>query len=326
MTAEKTKPDATALPQPQRRKDPGRGAPCAADINRDYLWLLGQRIRNMRARRGMTRKILARDSHVSERYLAQLESGQGNISIALLRQVARAMSVPLEEVVREGPDRPVELQLLIQRLEQLSTQELVDAHRLLVERYGRTADAHRGSRIALIGLRGAGKTTLGRLLAEHLSVPFVEMNKEIEADSGMSLSEVFSLSGQAAYRRYERRALERVIERHPQVVIATGGSLVTEPGTFDLLLTACFTVWVQAAPEEHMQRTIAQGDLRPMSGNAEAMDDLRRILAERTEMYAKADATVDTTGTTVAKSFERLKACVKRRGRPATSTERAAAQ
>lgn len=285
-------------------------AMCAAEANHDYLRVLGERVRNLRARRGMTRKILARDSNVSERYLAQLEAGQGNVSIALLRQIATAMSVPVEDLVREGADQPIELTLLVQRLEKLAPDDLSDMHQMLVERYGRDADVHRTSRIALIGLRGAGKTTLGRMLAQHIEVPFIEMHQEIERDSGMSLSEIFSLSGQSAYRRYERRALERVIDEYPRAVIATGGSLVSEPGTFDLLLTACYTVWVKASPEEHMSRTAAQGDLRPMSGNAEAMEDLRRILAEREALYAKADATVDTGATTVGQSFDQLLGCV----------------
>ncbi|MDJ0949259.1 MAG: helix-turn-helix transcriptional regulator [Alphaproteobacteria bacterium] len=301
MVAEKAKP----LPREENRR-----GPCAAELHQGYLSVLGERVRNLRARRGMTRKILARDSGVSERYLAQLESGQGNISIGLLRQVAGAMSVPLEDLVREGREQPIELTLLIQRLERLGPEDVADVHRLVAERFGRDSDAHRNSRVALIGLRGAGKTTLGRMLAQHIEVPFVEMHKEIERDSGMSLSEIFSLSGQSAYRRYERRALERVIDEYPRAVIATGGSLVSEPGTFDLLLSACYTIWIKASPEEHMSRTMAQGDLRPMSGNAEAMDDLRRILAERDALYAKADAMVDTSKNTVGQSFDRLVAFV----------------
>lgn len=287
------------------RAEAGR-ATSAAGPHQDYLRRLGERVRNLRARRGMTRKILARDSGISERYLAQLESGQGNISIALLRQVAGAMSVPLEDLVRDGPERAVEHALLRQRLETLSPPQLAEAYGLLVDRFGRTSDAHRRSRIALIGLRAGGKSTLGRLLADRLGVPFIEMHDEIERDSGMSLSEIFSLSGQAAYRRYERRALERVVEQHPRAVIATGGSLVSEPATFDLLLTACYTVWIQASPEEHMRRAIEQGDLRPISGNAEAMQDLHRILDERAELYAKADAAVMTAGRSIEESLADL--------------------
>jgi XRE family aerobic/anaerobic benzoate catabolism transcriptional regulator len=271
-----------------------------------YLKVIGERVRRARARRGMTRRILARDSAVSERYLAQLEAGQGNVSILLLRQIAQAMGTPLVDLARDGPDRPVELSLLIQLLERLSREELADAHAILADRFGRALRGQRAGRIALIGLRGAGKSTLGRRLANHLAVPFLDMGAEIERDSGMSLSEIFSLSGQATYRRLERRSLERLVESHEQSVIETSGGLVSEPGTFELLLNSCFTVWIKAAPEEHMNRVIAQGDYRPMADNDEAMADLRHILAERNPLYGKADAVVDTEGRTADQSFRAL--------------------
>jgi XRE family transcriptional regulator, aerobic/anaerobic benzoate catabolism transcriptional regulator len=274
----------------------------------EYLRLLGERIREARARRGMTRKILARDSDVSERYLAQLETGQGNISIVLLRQIAHAMGLPLGDLVREEPDRPVELTLLIQTLSRLQAKDLAQARKLLGETFGAAVASERRHRIALIGLRGAGKSTLGAMLAKALAVPFIELDREIERDSGTRLAEVFDLYGQAAYRRYERRALEGVIERYDRAVIATGGSIVSEPATFDLLLSACYTVWLTAAPEEHMSRVVAQGDTRPMAENEQAMEDLRRILAGRNALYSKADARIDTAGKTVEQSFAELKA------------------
>jgi len=276
----------------------------------DYLRLLGDRIRDARARRGMTRKILARASKVSERYLAQLETGQGNISIVLLRQISHAMSLPLADLVREEPDRPVELALLIQTLDRLQPKELSQARKLLTHAFRTVVESERRRRIALVGLRGAGKSTLGVQLAKLKDVPFIELDREVERESGTTLSEVFDLYGQSAYRRYERRALENAIERHDRAVIATGGSIVTEPATFDLLLSACFTVWLTAAPEEHMSRVVAQGDYRPMAGNDEAMDDLRRILASRNALYAKADAMVDTAGKTVAQCLRELDAAV----------------
>ncbi|HXQ68675.1 MAG TPA: helix-turn-helix transcriptional regulator [Alphaproteobacteria bacterium] len=278
----------------------------ALDGSEAYLRQIGERVRNARARRGMTRKILARDSGVSERYLAQLESGQGNVSILLLRQIARAMGLPLADLTREGPDRAVEFTLVRQLLERLSPEELAQAHGLLRTHFGQALGGERGSRLALIGLRGAGKTTLGRRLAERLGAPFLDLGAEIERDSGMSLSEIFSLSGQAAYRRLERRALERVLQSHERAVIEAGGSIVSEPGTYELLLRACYTVWIKAAAGEHMSRVIAQGDYRPMAGNAEAMADLRSILAERDPLYAKADAVVDTTGQSEEESLNEL--------------------
>ena len=268
---------------------------CApAPPHEDYLRLLGERVRDARARRGMTRKTLSQDSAVSERYLAQLESGQGNISIALLRQIAQAMNMPVTELVREGVEPPVELALLHEYLNRLSGEQLAEAHGLLLERFGSTRD--RARRVALVGLRGAGKSTVGRLLADRLEVPFVELVREIETDAGMPVGEIFSLSGQAAFRRYERRSLERVIEQRRRVVIATGGGIVAELGTFETLLNACYTVWLRATPEEHMRRVIEQGDRRPMAGNAEAMEDLRRILRNREALYAKADVTVASSG------------------------------
>jgi XRE family aerobic/anaerobic benzoate catabolism transcriptional regulator len=211
--------------------------------------------------------------------------------------------------VREGPERPVELALLVESLDRLAPAALAQARRLLAEAFG-TGAAERRRRVALIGLRGAGKSTLGRRLAAAEGVPFIELDREIERDSGVALGEIFQLYGQAAFRRYERRSLEAVIERHPAAVIATGGSLVSEPGTFELLLAACFTVWLTARPEEHMNRVIAQGDTRPMADNAEAMADLRRILAGREALYAKADATVDTAGRTIEESLAALRAAI----------------
>jgi XRE family transcriptional regulator, aerobic/anaerobic benzoate catabolism transcriptional regulator len=296
----KAEPSATAVTEPRE----------SALGEAEYLRLLGERIREARARRGMTRKILARDSDVSERYLAQLETGQGNISIVLLRQIAHAMGLPLGDLVREEPDRPVELTLLIQTLSRLPAKDLAQARKLLGETFGAAVASERRHRIALIGLRGAGKSTLGAMLAKSLAVPFIELDREIERDSGTRLAEVFDLYGQAAYRRYERRALEGVIERYDRAVIATGGSIVSEPATFDLLLSACHTVWLTAAPEEHMSRVVAQGDTRPMAENEQAMEDLRRILAGRNALYSKADARIDTAGKTVEQSFAELKAAL----------------
>ena len=278
-----------------------------------YLAGLGERVRSERARRGMSRKILARDARLSERYLAQLEAGKGNISIALLRRVAAALNLPLGRLVGEEAGEPVELGLAIAALRRLSRDELREAGAMLEARFGGTPPGDRGRRIALIGLRGAGKSTLGRRLAQHLAVPFVELDGEIERDCGLSLGEIFALHGQAAYRRSERRALDGALDRHPAFVLAAGGSIVAEAATFERLLAGCHTVWLTASPEEHMGRVIAQGDLRPMADNREAMADLKRILEVRGPLYGRADATVDTAGRSVEASFRELLAALPRR-------------
>ena len=270
---------------------------------------LGERVREARARRGMTRKLLARDSGVSERYLAQLESGSGNVSVLLLRQVARALNLPLTELLREDSDHAVELTLLNQFLKRLPAQQLATVRSQLIRDYG-SAQAERMNRIALLGLRGAGKSTLGARLARDLGIPFVELDREIEREAGTSLNEIFLLYGQSGYRRYERRCLEKVIENNDRVVIATGGSIVSESGTYDLLLSTCNCVWLRAKPEEHMARVVAQGDTRPMADNEEAMDDLKRILAGRATLYGQADVVVDTAGRTAEQSLADLRKAI----------------
>lgn len=290
-------------------RDPKPAAPTLSAGDAAFLQKLGERVREARARRGMTRRILARDSGVSERYLAQLETGQGNVSVLLLRQIGAALGIPLIDLLRDDDNLPVELTLIQQFLQRLPKQRLARIRAQLLRDFG-SPPADRGKRIALIGLRGAGKSTLGSALARKLDAPFVELDQEIERDAGISLSEIFLLYGQQGYRRYERRCLERVIESHERCVIATGGSIVSEPATYDLLLSTCYTVWLKAAPEEHMSRVVAQGDTRPMAGNAQAMEDLRRILDGRGMLYGQADATVDTAGQTVERSLRALKKAV----------------
>lgn len=275
-----------------------------------YLKMLGERVREARARRGMTRKILAKDSGVSERYLAQLEGGQGNISILLLRQITQALDLRLETLVIEGPEPPVELMHTTELLRRLGATEIRRAHELLQKSFSSesaAADANgRRSRIALIGLRGAGKSTLGAKLAARLDVPFIELDRVIEQASGVPLSVIFDLYGQSGFRRLEQECLEQVLERNSRFVLATGGSLVSEHATFERLLTACFTVWLRAPAEDHMQRLIAQGDMRPMAENRESMADLRKILSVREPLYSEADVAVDTSGRSLGESFDAL--------------------
>jgi len=269
-----------------------------------YLGRLGERVRRWRADHGVTRKSLAISSGVSERYLAQLESGQGNISILLLRKVAQAMHVPVEELARENGSVPPELALLLSFAAALPPERVAAAHRLLQAQFG----SPRKRRIALVGLRGAGKSTLGAKLSDSLDVPFVELDREVEREAGSELGEVFSNYGQEAFRRFERHALERVLRQHDRVVIATGGSLVTDPDNYELLLDHCYCVWLKASPEEHMARVMAQGDLRPFRGRAAALEEIRRLLADRDRLYARADATIDTSERAVRQTLAELKA------------------
>jgi XRE family aerobic/anaerobic benzoate catabolism transcriptional regulator len=272
-----------------------------------YLKRVGERVRLGRARRGMSRKILSQASGVSERYLAELERGAGNASLLVLRQIADALSVPIGGLVSDQQERPIDLTLAVHQLERLAPQDLAEARRLIAQRFGEPGGgSFRSRRIALIGLRGAGKTTLGRRAAQVLGVPFVELDREIERASGMELSEIFSMHGQPMFRRLERECLETAIKRFDRVVIATGGSLVTEPATFDLLLTNCFVVWLSTTPDQHMARVIAQGDLRPMAEGPRAMDDLIAILESRTLLYAKADVEVSTSGSTEGEALSAL--------------------
>jgi XRE family aerobic/anaerobic benzoate catabolism transcriptional regulator len=280
-------------------------AKSAVSRNADaYLHRLGERVRTLRHQRGITRKALAQHAWVSERYLAQLEAGLGNCSIVLLRRIARAIGLPVTQLVHDGAEPPLDLVLLTQFLERLAPDMLVEARKLVTEHFSSPSEDRR--RVALIGLRGGGKSTLGQLLAERLGVPFIELDREIERRSGANLSEIFDMFGQETFRRAEREALDEVLRRHPHFVIATSGSIVTEPGTLELLLASCFTVWVRAEPEEHMKRVMAQGDMRPMANNARAMEDLVSILKSREPLYAKAEAVLTTTGKTPEQNLAEL--------------------
>jgi XRE family aerobic/anaerobic benzoate catabolism transcriptional regulator len=285
------------------------GTASAARSDRDFLRAFGARVRGERAKRGMSRRLLADHAGISERYIAQLEAGQGNVSLLLLRRVAGALSLPLSGLV-DGEEPSPEMTLLRQFLARLSPEQLADAYASLAGWFSADAKASRAHRIALIGLRGAGKSTLGAAAARSLGMPFLELDREIEKLAGTPLGSLLELTGQQAYRRYERDALGRLLETHPQFVVATGGGIVSEPATYEMLLRHCFTVWVQASPGEHMARVLAQGDRRPMAASPQAMEDLKRILAERAPLYARADAVVDTNGATEAQSLRRLLAAL----------------
>jgi XRE family aerobic/anaerobic benzoate catabolism transcriptional regulator len=293
------------------RVDASRLAEPAVTEKDPFLVALGERTRALRARRGLTRRSLARAADVSERHVANVEMGVGNASIQFLRQIAQALNCSLAELVGDETASSPEWLMIRELLHGRSDAELAQARGALDALFGAPAsESARRRRIALIGLRGAGKSTLGRMLADEWGLPFVELNRQIEANAGCSVNEVHSLYGPAAYRRHEKRALEETIQRHPQAVIATPGGIVSEPATFNLLLNHCYTVWVRATPEEHMSRVLAQGDTRPMGGagasNIEAMDDLRRILDSRAAFYAKADTVFDSSDMPLGDAFGRL--------------------
>ncbi len=292
---------------------PAAGAALDPATRDAYLVTLGERTRALRSRRGLTRKGLAKAADVSERHLANIEMGVGNASVQFLRQLALALNCSLGDLVGDETSASPEWLLIREVLRGRSEEELALARTLLSTQFGQTkGQASRRQRIALIGLRGAGKSSLGRLLAERLDRPFVELNREIEALAGCTLAEIHSLYGPAAYRRHERRALEAAIQAHPSAVIATPGGIVSEPATFNLLLAHCHTVWLQARPEDHMTRVLAQGDTRPMAGSAghgidsEAMNDLRHILDSRAAFYAKADDVFDTSGESLNSALDGL--------------------
>ena len=273
----------------------------------DFLLFLGKRVRELRNLRGMTRKMVARESDVSERHLAQLEAGEGNVSIVLLRRIAVALNVSLFELFAPEVEEPAEKQMIQRFLERLPNHRLEDVVFRLMRDFN-PGEKMRRKRIALIGLRGAGKSTLGSKLANEMTVPFIELDGEIEKDTGMPLSEIFSLYGQSGYRAIEKRTLARVINEHSSAVISVGGGVVSEKETFDYLLSHCYTVWIKAQPEEHMTRVLEQGDFRAMAGNDQAMEDLRRILEAREPLYRQADMELDTSGSSADESFSRLKA------------------
>ncbi|MDP4073573.1 helix-turn-helix transcriptional regulator [Acidovorax sp. A1169] len=289
----------------------GAAAP-GGEARNPLLTALGERVRNLRAQRGLTRKAVAIAADVSERHLANLEYGTGNASILVLQQVAGALHCSLAELVGDVTTSSPEWLLIRELLENRSEADLRRVRLALGELLGTASvDPARHSRIALVGLRGAGKSTLGQMLADDLELPFVELSREIEKLAGCSVREIHDLYGTNAYRRYERRALEETIQIYSEVVIATPGGIVSDPATFNELLAHCTTVWLQAAPEEHMGRVAAQGDTRPMAASKEAMDDLRRILSGRAAFYSKADLSVDTSGKSLAQAFQGLRSAAR---------------
>ncbi len=271
-----------------------------------FLGGIGREVRKNRAKRGMTRRQLAQASETSERYLAQIESGAGNPSASVLRAIAQALDLPTAALLPEAGTRTAELGAIHDLLAQVSEKELRALAKEIAARVAVGGGADRARRIALVGLRGAGKSTLGRMLAQHLGWPFIELDQRVEEDYGVSIPDLIEMAGTATFRRQERGALERVIAEHDAAIVTTAGGIVSNPETYALLLRRTHTVWIKARPEEHMSRVMAQGDFRPMAQNRGAMADLVAILEARRADYARAEAEIDTSGDAVERSFATL--------------------
>jgi len=291
----------------RERKSPAADPAASAEAaNQQFAVEVGRLVRRGRARRGITRRQLAQDSGISERYLAQIEGGQGNPSVIVLRAVALAMELNITELLPTAGPRHEAIARINELLRRLDAAKLPAIAERIEQRIAEDAAAERSHRIALVGLRGAGKTTLGQMLAKRLNWPFVEINRVIEQDYGASVSMLIDMSGVSTFRRYEQASLEKVIAAHDNVVIATAGGIVSNPESYALLLRRTHTVWVRALPQEHMSRVIAQGDFRPMAENRAAMADLVAILEARSSDYAQSEAQLDTSGETVEQSLTKL--------------------
>ena len=300
-------PDLTA----KSKRNDARG-PAAEPLDAVFVTSIGRLVRLSRAKRGMTRRQLAQESGASERYLAQIESGQGNPSVLILKSIAQALDVPIIELLPRANGRPAAMTHVLDVLARTPVAELPALAELIESHAARHVAADRGRRIALVGLRGAGKSTLGRRLADELACPFIELDRLVEQDYGARIPDLIEIAGLATFRRYERACLERVIDEHDTAVIATAGGIVSNPETYALLLRRAHTVWIKARPDEHMSRVMEQGDFRPMAQNREAMADLVAILEARRPDYARAQAELDTSGDTIERSFGKLQDVVKR--------------
>jgi XRE family aerobic/anaerobic benzoate catabolism transcriptional regulator len=297
--------------KPKTRQKPATSAPSGSAAVAAFLAAIGREVRRHRAKRGMTRRQLALASETSERYLAQIESGAGNPSASVIRAIAHALDLPAAALLPATRARPAALDAVLDLLAPVPEGELPELAKLIEARVARAAGADRARRIALVGLRGAGKSTLGRMLAQHLGWPFIELDRVVEEDYGASIPDLIEMAGTATFRRHERSALERVVAAHEAAVITTAGGIVSDPETYALLLRRSHTIWIKARPDDHMSRVMAQGDFRPMAANRaaksnNAMADLLAILEARRADYARAEAEVDTSGAALEQSFAEL--------------------
>jgi len=284
-------------------------APSPGEATEALMAQIGERLRRARQRQGIPRRVLSDLSGVSPRYLADLETGRGNVSIGVLLRVAEALGERVDHLLAD--DKAAEARRIA---EMFRTADAATRARVRDILAPTESGAARGRRIALIGLRGAGKSTLGRKLGTRLDLPFVELNAEIEAQSGMPVNELIALYGQEGYRRLEASAIGRIADGHDAMVLAVAGGIVSEPDTYEALLARFHTIWLRATPAEHMERVRAQGDMRPMAGNPAAMDQLRSILTSREAQYARAGATLDTSGRGIEQSLSDLVLLVTERG------------
>jgi XRE family transcriptional regulator, aerobic/anaerobic benzoate catabolism transcriptional regulator len=306
----KTLVKSTTKPKPAAK--PALAAPGEAQSTADFLAAIGREVRKNRAKRGMTRRQLAQASQTSERYLAQIEGGAGNPSVSVLRAIAQALDLSAAALLPGAKARPPALERVVDLIAQVRPRELPGLASDIEARLARSAGTDRARRVTLVGLRGAGKSTLGRMLAQHLGWPFIELDRRVEDEYGASIPDLIEMAGTATFRRQERRALEHVIAEHEAAVITTAGGIVANPETYALLLRRTHTIWIKARPQEHMSRVMAQGDFRPMAQNRQAMADLVAILEARRADYARAEAEVDTSGDTPEQSFAKLLRAVRR--------------
>jgi XRE family aerobic/anaerobic benzoate catabolism transcriptional regulator len=288
------------------RTKPATDVQANGRVAAEFLAALGREVRRSRAKRGMTRRQLALASRTSERYLAQIESGSGNPSVTVLRAVAHALDIPAANLLGEPAAQSTARAALLDAVAQLPDDRLAELTQLIEARFLPPDRADRARRIALVGLRGAGKSTLGRLLARHLGSAFIELDRVVEQDYGASIPDMIEMAGTSTFRRHERAALARVIGEQDAAVITTAGGIVSDRDSYALLLRRSHTIWIKARPEDHMSRVMAQGDFRPMAQNREAMADLVAILDARGPDYARAQAQLDTSGETVEQSFTKL--------------------
>jgi XRE family transcriptional regulator, aerobic/anaerobic benzoate catabolism transcriptional regulator len=294
------------VPKPTAKPHKKRESQSDTTSDNVFLAAIGVEVRKSRAKRGMTRRQLAQASQTSERYLAQIESGVGNPSVSVLRAVAQALDLPCAALLPEAGARTAALGAILDLLAQVPEAELPALAKEIETRVALPGSADRGRRIALVGLRGAGKSTLGRMLAQHFGWPFIELDRLVEEDYGASIPDLIEMAGTATFRRHERSALDRIITANETAVITTAGGIVSNPETYALLLRRTHTIWIKARPEDHMSRVMAQGDFRPMAANRAAMADLVAILEARRADYARAEAEVDTSGDAVEQSFAKL--------------------